>query len=116
MKPVLVPLDGPPLTTLLTRDQVRPEDRDAYDAMKAFDERIARVLAANGGEVICPRSKRPSMGWPLRRPNNCGDRQAVSCLRDPEIILAGRTGAPDDTAARIAREQDGIMSAARLDG
>ncbi len=117
MEPILVPLGGPDLTKLIARDQVRPEDRDAYDAMKAFDERIERVLAANGGEVTCPRCHRSARGWPLRRPfpDRCGERQAATCLRDPEIILAERDGsARRELTDRITREQDGIAAAARL--
>ena len=119
MKPVLVPLDGPDLTKLITRDQVRPEDQDAYDAMKAFDERIERVLAANGGEVICPRCRRPARGWPLRRPfpDRCGERRAVTCLRDPEVIVAERGGGASRAMTdRLTRERDGIAAAARLGG
>ena len=72
--------------------QVRPEDRDNFYAMKAFDARIARVLAENGGEVICPRCQRPATGWPLRRsrPDSCGDRAAVQCFRDPETVVNER--------------------------
>lgn len=88
-----IPVDSPAFDwTGLTADQVRPEDRDDFDAMKAFDARIARVLEENGGEVICPRCQRPATGWPLRRsrPDSCGDRAAVQCFRDPETVLAGQ--------------------------
>jgi len=67
----------------LTRDQLRPEDHGT-----AFDARIARVLAGNGGEVTCPRCKKPARGWPLERGDWCSVKYAVYCMRDPEIVLA----------------------------
>ncbi len=72
----------------LTRDQLRAEDRDAFDAFTAFGERIAAILAANDGQIICPRFGRPAFGWPLRRRGFCNVEGAMSCLRDPEVVLA----------------------------
>jgi hypothetical protein len=81
----------------LTHDQLSPEDRSAYDTLTAFDARIAAVLDANGGEVICPRCNRPALGWPLPRADRCSERRAVSCMRDPEVALT-------DIARRAARQ------------
>jgi hypothetical protein len=81
----------------LTPDQLLPGDRPAYDRIKAHDDRVAAILAANGGEVICPRCKRPTMGWPLKRRDTCGGKDAVYCIRDPGAALA-------DIACRAGRE------------
>jgi hypothetical protein len=72
----------------ITREDVRPEDRDAFDRLKAFDARIEAVLAANGGDVICPRCRKPAYGWPLKRGDRCNTPGAVHCMRDPETVLA----------------------------
>jgi hypothetical protein len=73
----------------ITRERVRPEDRAAYDFIQEFDARIAKILAANGGEVICPRCRKPALGWPLKLPGDrCRSKDAVACMRDPEVVLA----------------------------
>ena len=64
-----------------------------------MDDRIAAILEANGGEVICPRCNRPTMGWPFKRPDKCGGKDSVYCIRDPEAALA-------DIARRAGREAD----------
>lgn len=83
----------------LAPEQLSPDDRAAYERVKAHDDRIAAILEANGGEVICPRCNRPTMGWPFKRPDKCGGKDAVYCIRDPEAALA-------DIARRAGREAD----------
>jgi DNA-binding transcriptional regulator YdaS (Cro superfamily) len=82
----------------LAPEQLSPGDRAAYERVKAHDDRIAAILEANGGEVTCPRCNRPTMGWPFKqRPDKCGGKDAVYCIRDPEAALA-------DIARRADRE------------
>lgn len=71
-----------------TRSDIREDDLAAYDFIQAFGARIEAALAANGGKVICPRCSKPAYGWPLRRGDRCGEKGAVHCLRDPEVVLA----------------------------
>ena len=89
----------------LTRDDIRPEDLVAYDLLQAHDARIAAILAANGGEVICPRCRKPAVGWPLRRGDRCGERGAVQCLRDPETVLADIVRRAERGARRQGRKR-----------
>jgi len=84
-----------------TRDDIREEDLAAYDFIQAFNARIEAILAASGGEVICPRCRKPACGWPLRRGDRCNERGAVYCLRDPEVVLADI--ARRDAAAKTGR-------------
>jgi hypothetical protein len=81
----------------LTEDDVHPEEVGAFRAMKAFDAYVERTLSEHGGEIICPRCKRPTLGWPLKRPDKCSEKRAVHCMRDPQAVL-------DDIARRAGRK------------
>ena len=41
------------------RGRLSPDNRAAHERIKARVDRIAAILAANGGGVICPRRERP---------------------------------------------------------
>jgi len=80
----------------ITRENLSPGEQSYFDATKAYEDRVARILAENGGEVICPRCSRPALGWHLKRADRCNIPGAVYCMRDPQAIL-------DDIARRAAK-------------
>ncbi len=36
--------------------------------------------------MICPRCKRPAVGWPLRRGDRCSPKDWANCIRRPEAV------------------------------
>ena len=44
--------------------------------------------SAGAPVVICPRCKRQAKGWDLKRPDVCSPDYWVSCMREPQRVLA----------------------------